>query len=340
LCPWLHEQGYALHNLASLPHISIIGACSTATHGSGVGNGNLATAISGLEMVDADGSLMSLSRETTGDFAGDFAGAFIGLGALGVVTTLTLDLEPAFDMKQRVYLDLPVGSLFEHFDDILSSAYSVSLFTDYGSRVVNQIWVKQRLDDETADLDLGKLGARPAEQDVHPISGADPIHCTRQMGVDGPWYERLPHFRMAFTPSSGEELQAEYIVPREHGAAAYRALQSLADAIQPLLLTSEVRTIAEDDLWLSMNYHRPSVAFHFTLKQDSTAVEELLPMIELALEPFNPRPHWGKLFAMSSDRLDRCYPKLRDFRDLLEQFDPNGKFRNQFLEETILPSVD
>src|SRR5262245_50249397 len=147
LCPYLHGQGFALHNLASLPHISVAGACATATHGSGVKNGNLATAVSALELVTASGNVLSLSREKDGD---TFLGTVVNLGALGVVTSVTLDLQPTFMMRQVVYEDLPLVQLTDHFETIMSSGYSVSLFTDWQNKRINEVWIKRRVDEGNA----------------------------------------------------------------------------------------------------------------------------------------------------------------------------------------------
>jgi xylitol oxidase len=333
LCQHLAREGYALHNLASLPHISVAGACATATHGSGDRHGNLATAVAALEMVTADGQVVSLSREQRGE---DFRGAVVGLGGLGVITKLTLDIVPAFEIRQDVYENLPLAQLEDHFDAIASGAYSVSFFTDWRSARVQQVWLKRRvIDGIDLELEVELFGATRATGPRHPIAGLPAINCTEQMGVHGPWHERLPHFRMDFTPSSGEELQSEYLVPRQHVGAAFRALERLSDDVAPLLQISEVRTIAADDLWMSPCYQQSCVAFHFTWKKDWLAVRQVLPVIEEQLTPLQARPHWGKLFTLPPARLQSLYAKLADFRQLLRTYDPRGKFRNPFLDTYI-----
>lgn len=331
LCEILDRADYALPNLASLPHISVAGACATATHGSGVGNGNLATVVSAMELVTGTGEVVQVSREDAA-----FNGMVVGLGALGVVTKMTLDLLPAFSVRQYVYENLPLAELPKHFDEIMSSAYSVSLFTDWSSDVVNQVWLKQRLSDAAPGLGEPEWhGAKLAPVRRHPIVQLSAEPCTEQMGIPGPWYERLPHFRMAFTPSSGEELQSEYFVAREDAVAAFHAIDQIRAQISPLILISEVRTIAADNLWLSPCYQQDSVAFHFTWKMDWPAVREVLPALEAQLAPFNARPHWGKLFTMEPQKLQALYAKLPDFRQLAAIYDPQGKFRNAFLEQNI-----
>ncbi len=333
LCPHLDEKGWALHNLASLPHISIAGACSTATHGSGEKNGNLSTAVSALEMIDASGNVVTLTRQKDGE---TFRGAVVGLGALGVITKVTLDIQPRFMMQQYVYQNLPLSELKEHFDAIESSAYSVSLFTDWQSESLNEVWLKSRMEQgKTWDAPQEFFGAKRATKNLHPIAELSAENCTEQMGVPGPWYERLPHFRMGFTPSAGKELQSEYFVPRAHAVEAILAVQRLHAQVSPHLLITEIRTIAADDLWMSPCYHQPSVTIHFTWKQDWPAVQKLLPVIERELAPFHPRPHWGKLFTMPSEQLRSSYEKLPEFVELSKKYDPQGKFQNEFLRAHV-----
>jgi len=333
LAPYLHINGYALHNLASLPHISIAGACATATHGSGDNNGNLATAVSALELVTADGEILKLSRKKDGE---KFQAAVVGLGGLGVITRLTLDVVPTFDVRQDVYLDLPLQEFGENFEEITSSGYSVSLFTDWKYERFNQLWIKNKTGDAKPFEPEPKLfGAKRATRNVHPIIELSAENCTAQMGVPGPWHERLPHFRMDFTPSSGEELQSEYFIPRRHAVDAIKAVYQMQTQITPHLFISEIRTIAADDLWMSPCYQQPCVAIHFTWRQDWPAVRKLLPLIEKELAPYDVRPHWGKLFTVSPARLKSLYVKLPAFREMLKQYDPNGKFRNAFLDRNI-----
>jgi xylitol oxidase len=334
LCQYLHSNGYALHNLASLPHITVAGACATATHGSGDLNGNLATAVHSLEVVKADGETVVFSREQQDEV---IAGAVVGLGGLGVVTKITLDVIPVFQMSQYVYDNLPLVHLKEHFDDIFSSAYSVSLFTDWKKATFNQVWLKRRVTDHaSAQVEPEFFGATPATAHRHPVPGHTSENCNEQMGIPGPWYERLPHFRMDFTPSAGEELQSEYFVPRQDAYHALCAIDRLREYISPLLHVSEVRTIAEDNLWMSPCYKQESVAIHFTWKANWGAVQQVLPIIEKQLAPFHARPHWGKLFAMPPARLQTLYEKLPDFQQLLLHCDPQGKFRNAFLNKYIM----
>lgn len=333
LCPYLDSRGFALHNLASLPHISVAGACATATHGSGENSGNLATAVSALEMVTAAGEVVNLSRKSDGEA---FRGVVVGLGAVGVITKITLDVQPTYTVRQYVYENLPFAQLKDHFDDIQSSGYSVSLFTDWQRQRINEVWIKSRVGNgQVLSAPTEFFGGKLAVRNLHPIAELSAENCTEQMGVPGPWYERLPHFRMGFTPSAGKELQSEYFVPRRNAVDAILAMERLRDQVTPHLLISEIRTVAADDLWMSTCYGQPSVAIHFTWKQDWPAVRRLLPVIEKELSPFQPRPHWGKLFTLSPAEVQSRYDKLADFIQLAAKYDPKGKFRNDFLNTKL-----
>jgi len=335
LCPWLNDKGFALHNLASLPHISVAGAITTATHGSGVRNKNLCGPVEALEIVTADGDVINFSKKD----GEKFYAAVVGLGAIGVITKVTLNIQSAFMMRQWVYTKMPLQQMKEHFDEIVSSGYSVSLFTDWQNESINEVWIKSLVDDASnAEAKKDFFGAAPATKNVHPIIELPAENCTEQMGVPGTWYERLPHFKMGFTPSSGKELQAEYFVPHEHAVEAIQAIQKMGKEIGPHLFISEIRTIDADDFWMSPCYKQPSVTIHFTWKQEWNAVSKLLPAIEKELAPFNAKPHWGKLFTMSPSTLASRYQKMNDFKKVVAEFDSKGKFRNEFLEKNIYGS--
>lgn len=333
----LHEAGYAVHSLGSLPHISVAGAIATGTHGSGNTVRNLATAVAALQMVTADGELVDVSRETHGEA---FCGTVIGLGALGVVTAVTLRVVPAFSMGQWVYDDLPWAVLEEHVGEIFDSAYSVSLFTDWRRERGCQVWLKHRLDASGEPQPATDwLGATLADVPRHPIAGMSAANCTQQLGVPGPWHERLPHFRREFTPSSGQELQSEYLMPREHTLAALAAIERIRDRVGPLVQVSEIRTVAQDDLWLSPSYGRDTIAIHFTWVPDTAAVTAVLGTVEAQLAPFHPRPHWGKLFSTSPETLASGYERYADFTALMGRHDPAGTFRNELLDRWFPPGL-
>jgi xylitol oxidase len=331
----LERGGWALHNLASLPHISVAGAIATGTHGSGDRNGSLATAVTALDLVTSTGDLLTLTRSDP-----DFAGAVVNVGSLGVVTRIELAIEPSFEVRQDVIEGVAWTAVEQNFTTITSAGYSVSLFTDWGADGVQQVWLKNRIDSpsraeaaeavEAVDAVAAAIGARHATEARHPLAGISAENCTEQLGVPGPWNDRLPHFRFEFTPSNGAEIQSEYLVPREHAIDAIAALRALGPRISPLLQVGEIRTVAADALWLSAAYERDTVGFHFTWLRDQAGVEAVLPLIEDALGPFAARPHWGKLFLSSAAELDRLYPRLAEFRGLAERLDPAGVFRNAF----------
>jgi alditol oxidase len=323
----LHAEGWALANLASLPHISVAGAVATATHGSGSGLGNLATAVTGLEIVTAGGEVVTLSREADGE---RFRGAVVSLGALGVVTGLTLKIEPTYEVRQTVYTDLPFTVIEGDFDAVFDAATSVSVFTDWRGAAAHLVWVKERVATEAAPR-ADFLGARPATRKMHPLLGVDGADCTDQLGVPGPWHERLPHFRMGFTPSNGAEIQAEYFVPRAAAAEAVAIMRRHGERLAAVLLTSEIRTVAGDDLWLSPGIRGPYVGLHFTFRRDPAGVMAVLPAIEADLGPLGAVPHWGKVSAMDPGTIRARMPQMAAFRDLARSLDPTGKFQNTHL---------
>jgi xylitol oxidase len=310
----LNAHGLALHNLASLPHISVAGAVATATHGSGEGNGNLATAVAGLELVTSEGDVVHARRGEP-----DFAGMVVHLGALGAVTRVTLDVEPAYEVAQHVFEDVP----WEALPSALGAAYSVSAFTRWD--VVDTLWVKRRVDEP-----LPEAPGRPATVELHPIPGLDATGCTPQLGAPGPWSGRLPHFRLEFTPSHGEEIQSEYFVARERAAEAIAAMREVGPDVRGVLQVSELRTVAADELWLSPQHRRATLAVHFTWRRDQPAVERALREVEAALLPLGATPHWGKLFLTppAPERAD-------DFRALARRLDYRGAFRNAWLADSV-----
>ncbi|MER3484248.1 MAG: FAD-binding protein, partial [Meiothermus sp.] len=253
-----------------------------------------------------------------------------------VVTGLTLEVIPAFEVRQEVYENLPLAELEANFEAVMGGAYSVSLFTDWRQARFTQVWRKSRVEEGLPlKAEPSWFGATAAPAQRHMLSGHSAENTTAQMGIPGPWFERLPHFRMGHTPSSGEELQSEYLVPRPYALKAIREVYGLGERIASILQISEIRTIAADDLWMSPYYQQPCVGFHFTWVKDWSAVRQLLPVLEERLEPFEARPHWGKLFTMSPERIGALFRRLPEFRELLQTYDPKGKFRNAFLDEYL-----
>jgi xylitol oxidase len=312
--------------MASLPHISVAGAVATATHGSGVGNGNLATAVKSLEVVLPDGSLKRVSE---GDV--DFLGFVVGLGLTGVVLNLDLAIEPTFNISQTVYRGMSRESYAANLDEIMSLAYSVSYFTTWAAAGGGEVWAKFK-SGTTAPTEL--FEAYPATSNRHPLPGLNPEPCTEQMSVSGPWHLRLPHFKMEFTPSAGDEIQSEFFVARKDAPAAIAALEKIAPQINEILWVTEIRAIAADQLWMSPHYQRDSIGIHFTWKKVD-AVYEMVKVVEATLAPFNYRPHLGKVFSASPEYFASVMPKLNDFKKLIREIDPDNKFGNDFTNNLL-----
>jgi xylitol oxidase len=326
LAPALHNQGWALNNLASLPHISIAGSISTGTHGSGIKNQNLANQVLSLDIVTAEGEVRHIDRANPA-----FNALVVGLGLGGIVYQYELKIEPTFKVRQVIYPEIPLDVLQRNFDHIMGTAYSVSYFTDWSSTQVGNLWCKFR-DNESIPESVG--GCSQADKKYHPIPAVDPVACTDQLGEAGDWHQRLSHFKLEFTPSVGEEIQTEFFVDRKDAAAAIAAVSRLGEEIAPLLWITELRTIAEDDLWLSGAYQRESLAIHFTWKKD-LAIYPVIEKVEAALRPFNYRPHWGKVFTADGKYLSSVYPKMSEFKALVEALDPASKFENTFTRRIL-----
>ena len=332
LAAHLEQQGYALHNMASLPHVSVAGATATGTHGSGDGNGTLSTAVAGLELVTAAGDVVQVARGDAG-----FDGMVVGLGAFGIVTRITLDIEPSYRMQQDAFVDLPWQTLLTKFDAVSSVATSVNLLTKWSADAVDRMWCKTRLPDGRArSVSAAHLGASAAPLNRISSSVGDPNLILYPFGgVPGPWSERLPHFRLDCEPGTRDQIQSEYMLPRTAFPAAATALRAMGQRIDTLLRATEIRTMAADGLWLSPAYGRDTVAIHFTWKREHEAVGRITREIEDLLLPMGGRPHWGKLLHADADALAGAYPQMSAFRALAESYDPGRKFRNAYLEAHV-----
>jgi alditol oxidase len=321
----LHGAGYALANMASIPDISVAGACATGTHGSGDDQRVLAASVAAIQLVVADGTLIELQPGVNRDH---FAGSVVNLGALGIVTQLTLNIEPAYEMSQEVHLSVPLQLLQDGLDEVFSAGYTVSAFTNWDNGNAN-VFVKRRTDQLASKWTAGK----PAQHRVHPVPGMSPDLCTEQFGVVGPWHERLPHFRSSPHPKAGNELQSEVFLPRLVAQEAIAALREIGSLIAPPLLVSEIRTVHADDLWLSPAYGRATIAFHFTWTADKSAVWPALAAIEERLMPLDLRPHWGKITTLPPHQVVTSYEHASDFHRLMDEYDPTFKFRNDFIDD-------
>jgi alditol oxidase len=322
----LHARGLGLAAMASLPHITVGGAIATGTHGSGDAIGTLSSAVTGIEIVTAGGDVRWVRRGVDPDF-----GAWVvSIGALGVVTRVEMEVEPTYEVAQTIFAGLDLDVVEADFDAVFGSATSVSVFTRWRPEPDAQLWLKRRIDREGPWPGGPAFGVPPRDDPLHPLEQLDPVHCNPQRGQVGPWHERLPHFRAEFTPSAGDEIQAEYLLPRSQAVEAIRRLRPLHARITPLLHVTEIRTMRADDLWLSPAYSVDTVGIHFTWHRDER-IFEVLPAIEEVLLPLGARPHWGKVSVASPEQLHSAYPRLTDFLRLREQVDPQGRFCGPFV---------
>ncbi|MBV9539561.1 MAG: FAD-binding protein [Acidisphaera sp.] len=331
----LHAEGWALHNMGSLPHITVAGATATGTHGSGDRNGSLASAVAAIELVTADGNLLILRRGEP-----DFPGVAVGLGAFGIATRIALDIQPTFDIRQDAFADLPWSRVLADFDAIMSAAYSVSLFTHWGEETVSRLWLKTLATESGAQASLAERLAASATERVFAHTPELDLAMFTPFGSAGPWSERLCHFLPDVDPGTAAQIQSEYMVPRDRAVAAIGLMREMGTRIDKLLILTEIRTVMRDDLWLSSSYGHDVVALHFTWKHDMAQVAPITREIEAKLLPLGARPHWGKLMHADAASIARLYPRLDDFRALACRYDPAGKFRNAFLERHVFGGSD
>ncbi len=325
VAPKLHANGFALRNMGSLPHITVVGATSTGTHGSGVGNKNLSGSIAEIELITATGDAITLDQS-------ELPAARVALGSIGIIHHLTLDIVPTYEVAQTVYFDLPFVQLISNLDAILSAGYSVSVLSMWGDEFVDQVWVKSKIGTNPVLTQNEWFGAKLATRKSNPIREADSAAATEQFGLPGPWFERLPHFKLDFTPSFGEELQTEYFIDRKDAPAALNAIYKIREELSELIMVCEMRTVAQDENWLSEAYGRETFVFHFTWRPNIPAVEKLLLKIEASLEPFKARPHWGKVFTNNAFDFSSLYAKFNSFLTYRGTYDPSRKFVNKLLE--------
>lgn len=326
LAPVLEAEGRALHNLGSLPHISVAGATATGTHGSGIGNGNLSSAVRAVELMDADGRTHRIDQEHEW-----FGAAALSLGALGVVTALELQTEPTYEVTQQAYTGVAWDDIVSDIEGVLGGSRSVSVFTTWGDPEHDLVWAKS---DIGAPSWVEELGGRPVGDDIH-LGRIRTVDNTTPRGTAGPWHTRLPHFRADALPSDGDEIQSEYFVPLVDAREALAAVRALSAAFDDQLLVTELRTVAADELWLSPAYRRDVLAIHFTWRNDTDGVLAVLPAIEQALAPFDVRPHWGKAFTLPGERIRATLPRVDDFLAIAREVDPRGVFRNDYLRRTL-----
>ncbi len=326
LAPRQHDQGRALANMGSLPHICVGGAAATGTHGSGTGNQVLGAAVRAMDVVRPDGALETLRR---GD--ADFAGSVVALGTLGVVTALELDCEPTYDVAQQVYEHLTWSEVVEQVHEVLGAAYSVSVFGRWRDDLPTDVLVKARVGTD-APLAWGE----PIADDAVFRSLGDGDHVTRR-GEPGPWSERLPHFRADRQPSFGQEIQSEWFVGLADAVPALRTVTALADddpELVDLLSVTELRAVRGDELWLSPAHGRDTLAIHFTWRLEPERVAACAERVAAALAPYAARAHWGKVPGRQHEP-GAAYPRLDDFRALRARVDPDGVLLNTHVAQAL-----
>lgn len=324
LALFLEKNGVALKNMGSLPHISIAGAAATGTHGSGDKNQILSSSLSAYSFLNSKGELVRYQR---GDE--NFEACRVGLGAYGLWVSVELDVVPSFQIRQDVYLDIPWEVFYEDPTNLTSAGYSVSLFTKWGEVSIDQVWVKALPGDKAGLPIAGISPEKTSRKELAPGVGDN---LTQQGGVEGPWLDRLPHFRLDATPSAGNEIQTEYFIQRKNIVGAVKAVNKIAEQINHTLIITEVRTIAQDDAWLSPMNRGDSVALHFTWVNDTPAVDKAVAALEEVLAEFDPIPHWGKVHHFDKSKLEKVHARLGKARAVFDELDPEGVFNTEYLK--------
>jgi len=310
--------------MGSLPHISLAGAYATGTHGSGDTNQMLSSSLKAFSFIDAKGELIHYG---IGDE--NFDACRLGLGSYGLWVSVTLHVVPTYQIRQDVYRQIPWESFYEDPKLGTSAGYSVSLFTKWGGAKIDQLWAKSMIGDLQPPATLyGQSAEGNSLVELAPGVGAN---LTQQGGVPGPWLDRLPHFRLDATPSAGNEIQTEYFLNRDAAIEAMREINKISSLINPTLVISEIRTIAQDSAWLSPMKQEDKIALHFTWKNERQSVSKAVDLVERALAPFAPIPHWGKVHHFDERRLALRHEKLSEARATFDSLDPAGKFSSEYL---------
>jgi FAD-linked oxidoreductase len=360
----LAEFGLALANLGDIDAQTIAGALATGTHGTGARLGGLATQIEALDLVLADGSLVSCSASARPDL---FAATRVGLGALGVVTAVTLRCVPSFTLAADER-PMPVEQVIEEFGAL---AAANDHFEFYWFPYGRQALVKRNNrvpSGGPAAVPAGRAAGRaavPAGRAAAPMPGwrrfwefevmenaAFGTLCRLGRAAPRlvPALNRLSSaalsarsytdasYRVFVTPRRVHFVESEYAVPRESlpGVLAElrRAVPRLAD---PVMFPVEVRVAAADDIWLSTAYGRDSayIAVH---QYAGLPYRAYFDLFESVVAPVAGRPHWGKLHSLDAGRLGPLYPRFEDFRRVRAEVDPEARFGNAYLARVLGPA--
>lgn len=324
LALFLEQNGFALRNMGSLPHISVAGAAATGTHGSGDKNQILSSSLTSFSYLNHEGELIKVEKQDP-----LFEAFRLGLGAYGIWVEAELSIVPSFQIRQDIFLEIPWSYFLEDPSRLTSAGYSVSLFGKWGTSTISQTWVKSEVEDPRAGVPIAAIA--PEQNSKRELADGVGDNLTEQGGKPGPWLHRLPHFRLDASPSAGNEIQTEYFFTRDKIAHAIEAVHSVAGKINPVLIISEIRSIAQDDAWLSPMRRGDSIALHFTWKNEPELVDIAVQELEKVLAPMEPIPHWGKVHHFTQSDLERAHPMLSKAREQFENADPSGKFSSDYL---------
>jgi len=340
----LDGLGLAMANLGDIDAQTLAGALSTGTHGTGARLGGLATQVEALELILADGSLVSCSGSVRPEL---FAAARVGLGALGVITAVTLRCVPSFTLAADEG-PMPIEQVLEQFDSL---AAGNDHFEFYWFPYGRQALVK-RNNRAPADASSGP-GAMPGwrrfvEFEVMEnaafgtlcrIGRAAPrlipaLNRLSSAALSRRSYTETSH-RVFVTPRRVRFTESEYAVPRESLVGALgelrRAVPRLTD---PVMFPVEVRVAAADDIWLSTAHERETayIAIH---QYSGLPYRAYFDRFESIVADVDGRPHWGKLHTLDAGRLGRLYPRYQDFRRVRAEVDPEGRFANSYLTQVL-----
>ena len=293
----LRAEGVALLNQGDIDRQAIAGAVATGTHGTGENLRNLSASVVGARLVLADGSRVECSAEHEPEL---FQAARLNLGALGVITELTLAVRPAYRLQEKIWLE-EVDSVLDRLDELTAATRHFEFF-----------WMP---------------GGRRAACKSLAETDADPVYPLAEEGERRAWSDEV-----LANERNDKHSEMEYTVPREDGPACFRALRDrLARDFPDLAWPLEYRTLAEDDVWLSTAYGRPgaTLSVHQGVDQPD---EPLFRACETLFAQFAGRPHWGKVHYRSGQELAALHPKWNAWWQVRDAWDPGGHFLNAHLE--------
>jgi L-gulono-1,4-lactone dehydrogenase len=338
----LWERGLAMENLGDIDRQTLAGAISTATHGTGAGFRNLSAQVEALELVLADGSVLEVSEQADRDA---YRAARVGLGALGVIYSVTLRAVPGFTLH-RVDSPRPLEETLARLDELAARndhfEFFVFPYTDTAltiernradgpprprgrvSAYVNEIL----LENYAMDL-LSRVGRR-LPSTIPRLVGFAARQFSHTERTDRSYRIFASERRVRFT-------EMEYAIPRQHGPEAVRRVLSLVrESKLPVGFPIEFRLVAPDDALLSPAHERQTayVAVH---QYQGAAWEPYFRAVERIMSEYEGRPHWGKRHFQTAETLERLYPRWRDFQEVRARLDPEGRFSNAYTDRVLGP---